>query len=164
MDTSKNFEIEYKRRFLATVLPSNIILSILPKVDIQLGYLNRGQDTLELECECVMDSKYVLNIRDIGTIKRNKIKIPLDEVSASVIMTLSNPKLLNIEQYTIVDGGKKLLINVYTKLQEQLIIVEFIGTESEVRNFKPLPWFKKEITDLYQYSNISIAINKKINL
>lgn len=157
----KNFEVEYIRRFLVSKLPFNINLSALPAVQYQLGYLSKIFDDLEIECECVNDTMYTLNIRDTGYVKRNVIKIPLDEDAASVIMSLSNPKLLNLTKHNLNLGGVDVSIVTFSNLLVPLIFIEVKNSESVVSAFKPEKWFSTEITGQSAYSYVSLATNKR---
>jgi CYTH domain-containing protein len=160
MEKLKNFEIEYKRRFFVERIPAGIDLSNFKSRTIKLSYLSKHTDSLEIECESIMDSYFYLNIRDYGLIKRNKIIIQLDDDAAEVINHLSNPKILEIKQYFL-DETEKLLLNVYENINN-LIIVEYKSNEDDVNNYKPLSWFTREVTNIFGYSNISLSMYRNV--
>lgn len=150
--------VEYKRRFLVSELPIGFDLNSLVKTEMMLGYLSKPADSLDIECECLENDIYNLNMRDIGTNKRNKIVISLTQDDANLIMSLSNPKILNIDQYEI---NKNLYLNIVTNMNN-FMFVDYISTEEDLVKFEPYFWFKKEITNDYHYSNLNLAITKRI--
>ena len=85
----------------------------------------------------------------------------MDEEAASVIMSLSRPKIITIKSYTFDIDGRRLTLNSYDNISPRLLVVEYSGNEIDVRDYKPLNWFSTEVTDMYHYTNLSIAINKK---
>lgn len=162
MENLKNFEIEYKRRFFVERIPAGINLENFKSRSIKLSYLSKQADSLEIECESVMDSDFYLNIRDYGITKRNKIIIHLDDDAAEVINHLANPKILNIRQYFL-DDSQELTLNVYENINN-LVIIEYKSNEDNVKNFKALSWFTKEVTNIYGYSNMSLSSFKSVKL
>lgn len=161
MDKLKNFEIEYKRRFLIEKIPNSIDLTNLNNTPIKLSYLSKESDSLEIECESIYDSYFNLNIRDTGYIKRNKIIIPLDDEATEVISHLSNPKMLDITRYEYIIENKIIYIIKYNNLNIDYLIAEYIDDEKFVKDFKPLNWMK-EITNDFKYNNIMLSINRGI--
>lgn len=156
MDVSKNYIVEYKRRFLVNKLPYS--LNGYSFENYKYGYINQQNDSLEVECQCNIDLDiHTLNIFDTGTFRRNKIIVQLDDVSASVIMTLATPKIIDVKKYSIKENGVELVLLNIKSLKNELNILEYYGNQDTIRNYKPPQWAGMEITDNFKYSNYGIA-------
>jgi CYTH domain-containing protein len=155
----KNLVIEYKRRFLVSKIPASVNLDSYEKQEKILGYLSKPADSLEIECECLEGDIFKLNTRDVGTRKRNNIILNISNDDANLIMSVSNPKILNLIQYKISDN---IFLFKYTNLNN-IMIVEYISDNlADLNKFEPYFWFKNEITDNYNYSNLNLSINKHL--
>lgn len=164
MNIEGYFEEQYKRRFLVNQLPSYINFNNFEEQQIKLNYLNKIEDSLDIEYISIDDEKYFLFILDDGTQKRNKIIIDIDEDRYKVGETLSAPKNLIIKKFDITksDLNYKKNILVYTNLNMELTIVEVEGGQEEITKFNPESWYSNEITDLPEYKNINLATFKEV--
>jgi hypothetical protein len=138
-------------------------LNVLPSEKYMVAFLNKESDSLETYVECVDESKFTLNIKDIGTIKRNHIILNISQSEFEVLYAVSRPKVIHYTQYTLNDSkNNPILLNKYDNLYENIMVVEYYGNMVSTQSYIPEPWFKNDITNDYRYNPIFLSINKKI--
>jgi hypothetical protein len=154
---------EYCKKFYVSVLPSSLNVNVFPSEKYMLAFLNKESDSLETYAECVDESKFTLNIKDIGTIKRNHIRINISQSEFEVLYAISKPKVIHYIQYTLNDSkNNPISLIKYENLYENIMVVEYHNSMIAVQSYIPDPWFKNDITNDYRYNPIFLSINKKI--
>jgi hypothetical protein len=128
-----------------------------------VAFLNKESDSLETYVECFNESNFTLNIKDIGTIKRNHLKLNISQSEFEVMYAVSKPKVIHYTQYTLNDSkNNPISLIKYDNLYEEIMVVEYKNNIISVQGYTPDPWFKNDVTSDYRYSPIFLSINKKI--
>ena len=155
--------IEYCKRFYVSVLPSSLNLNVFLFEKYMIAFLNKESDSLETYVECVNETDFSLNIKDIGTIKRNHIRINISQSEFEVMYAVSKPKVIHYTQYALNDSKNNLISLIkYDNINENIMVVEYHSDMISTQSYVPDPWFKNDVTNDYRYNPIFLSINKKI--
>jgi CYTH domain-containing protein len=128
-----------------------------------IAFLNKESDSLETYVECVNETDFSLNIKDIGTIKRNHIRINISQSEFEVMYAVSKPKVIHYTQYALNDSKNNLISLIkYDNINENIMVVEYHSDMISTQSYVPDPWFKNDVTNDYRYNPIFLSINKKI--
>lgn len=168
MGKTVNHEIE--RKFLIKELPTYIDFVSLNKSRITQCYLNGANDEIEVRARRYEDhvekgvkERYYLDIKSKGSKIRLEVGLPI--VKEQFDNIYSEFKTIQVVKMrykvpSMTATGKKIFLDVYEGHLKGYICAEFEGeTEKIVDDYKPEPWFTREITGEKAYKNRYIAIN-----
>lgn len=146
--------MEIERRFLVNLVPSEFIMKRTELSHIKQMYLctDFGKTTRIRICD---DSAFL-------TVKGPKIKSAGIEVETAISIDAANKLFEHFSKNKFIEKVRHVIpyedniieLDIFQGRNKGLIIaeVEFKSVEDS-QNFKPLPWFSREVTEDFRYSN-----------
>ena len=166
----KNKEIE--RKFLVEIKDVPFDLSTLSYGDISQGYITsidetfsfRIRQTLNMTNEKVLiDKSYTQTIKSKETKVRDEYEIELNGSQFSTLWKLCMYNSIHKFRYKLPYYQHTLELDVYKNEVEGLYTIEVeFDNLKECDMFEPPNWFGTEVTELNEYKNVNIALNKGI--
>jgi adenylate cyclase len=148
--------IEIERKFLIQALPAD--LDRHPSNPIAQGYLASSPEgaTVRLRRK---GEKCFLTIKGSGGRSRTEVELPLAQADFDALWPLTEGHRLQKKRHEIpLDNGLTIELDVFEDSLAGLVMaeVEFPG-EKAAQAFQPPPWFGREVTEDFAYSNSSLA-------
>lgn len=147
--------IEIERKFL-TLNPPKEYLSwtCLP---IKQGYLAFTKEETEVRIRQVGDNFFQTVKTGKGLI-RKEIEIEITQQQFEQLWPATENSRLFKKRYLKKMDNFLIELDVYEdKLQDLMIVEVEFNSKEESKNFSPLPWFDKEITDDEEYTSKNVA-------
>jgi len=168
----KNKEIE--RKFLVDINDVPFDLSTLPYGDITQGYITsidntfsfRVRQTLNMSAEKVLiDKQHTQTIKSKESKVRDEYEIELNQEQFSTLWKLCMYNSVHKYRYELPYYHHTLELDVYKNEVEGLYTVEVeFDNLKECDMFEPPDWFGEEVTELKEYKNVNIALNKGVEI
>ena len=168
----KNKEIE--RKFLVDIKDVPYDLSILPYGDITQGYITsidksfsfRIRQTLNMSADkMLIDKIHTQTIKSKDTKVRDEYEIDLNEKQFSTLWKLCMYNSIHKIRYKLPYNQYTIELDIYKNNLEGLYTVEVeFDNLKECDMFEPPEWFGEEVTELQEYKNVNIALNKGVNV
>jgi CYTH domain-containing protein len=151
--------VERERKFLVKELPAR--LSRYPHSTIEQGYLAlAGEDHDATEIRVRRGNhRHVLTIKRGRGEARLEKEIPLSPVHARSLWPLTKGRRVKKVRYRIPYRGLDIELDVYRGHARGLAVAEVEFSSATVsRQFKPPPWFGKEVTGHKAFANSQLAL------
>ena len=168
----KNKEIE--RKFLVNIDDVPFDLSTLAYGDITQGYITsidntfsfRVRQTLNMNTDKVLINKtHTQTIKSKGSKIRDEYEIELNSDQFSTMWKLCMYNSVHKFRYELPYYHHTIELDVYKNEVEGLYTVEVeFDNEKECDMFEAPSWFGEEVTELKEYKNVNIALNKGIEV
>lgn len=150
------FPKEIERKFLLNKIPSN--LKSFPCSTIYQGYISIEEDGTELRLRKTEDKFYQTVKKGRGLI-RKEIEIELTRKQFDVLWPLTRARRIKKKRYYIKEGKFLIELDIFYGSLKGLITAEIEFSDLKAsKNFNPLPWFGREITQDDQYKNKNLAL------
>lgn len=155
------YKKEIERKWLVKLdkLPD---LSKYPMSIIKTGFLSQLHDSLMVRVRNIDDEEYSLDLKDSGTKIRNEITYKISKDEYDISFSLAGQKTLTKRRFKVPsskDSSRILEVDVFQDID--LILVEYeADDEALVDSVFIEPWFDKEVTDDFTYTNIQLAYKK----
>ena len=163
---------EIERKFLVEIENIPFDLSKLNYGDITQGYITsidntfsfRIRQTLEMNSKKVkIDEKYTQTIKSNETKIRDEYEIELNKAQFSTLWKLCMYNSVHKFRYELPYYQHTIELDIYKNEAEGLFTVEVeFKNLKECDMFEPPRWFGKEVTELKEFKNVNIALNKGI--
>ena len=168
----KNQEIE--RKFLVNIEDVPYDLESMDYGDIIQGYITsidhtfsfRVRQTLTMNDENgKIGEKYTQTIKSKDNKVRDEYEIVLEKEQFSTLWKLCLKDSVHKIRYELPYDEHTIELDVYKNEVEGLFTVEVeFDNLKECDMFEPPKWFGEEVTELSEYKNVNIALNKGIKI
>lgn len=127
---------------------------------IRQGYLSLPEDHSTLRVRQLED-KYFLTVKQKesqSTLVRKEVEIAIDEKTFQPLWEMSHPRHIEKTRYYLPWMGEIIELDFFHGNLEGLILAEVeFHNEKEAVDFPSPPWFGKELTDDFRYTNSSLS-------
>jgi CYTH domain-containing protein len=105
-----------------------------------------------------MNGKYLATVKTGKGIQRGEIEIELSGKQFNKLWRATRGRRLEKLWYTLKWQARKIELDVYKRELSGLMVAEVeFKTKRQAKDFSPLPWFGREVTDDEKFKNRNLA-------
>lgn len=154
--------LEIERKFLVKNIPFQ--LDGYKNFSIRQGYLTDLSNSSSVRVR-QKGKFYFLTVKSPGKLARLETEIELSVDQFEQLWPLTDGKRIEKIRYEIPYNNFIIELDIYSGKLMGLVTAEVeFKSETEAKNFIPVDWFWKEVTDDLRYSNQSLSVNGMLNL